>query len=335
MEINNRLYLNQNKTPIVPSFCGYNRTKLGLEIDKFISSGTHSDENSKNLVLLLTKTLKGLHHKKLGEGFRGAVYKIDDKYVLKVNRHLREDDYIPNAINNDLFSGLKSYYGSTLLTFNNYMKVLKNVSSSGKHIPVGITSKESSGMLLSEKNDFWSKKYLPLFASLPQKSYDKIAKDFATLNKINFGNNYFEFDTKNPNNFVLTGKSIRIVDDLDKTLKEAPNCTAGLLRVFLEKMDLDSVAPMDKNNQEMRHTLLKKIVLAGEKFELPHVRNLIDFKTWQYVLDDTCCEYSYLLEQLSKYRELYPDINTRLQNVQHLLDSKITSGYNNFYGSVY
>ena len=335
MKVNTLQTSNQYKINSSPAFSGYTRTKFGHRIDEFISSSVHTEENANNLIGLLKKSFAKIHHKKLGEGFRGAVYKIDDKYVLKVNRQFRdEQEYVPMLINNDLFKNLKSYYGASLLAFNGYIKVLKNVSSSGKHIPVGIPDFNSSNMLIAEKNNFWSTKYLPIFSSLPQKSFDRIAKDFAELNKVKANGYYFEFDTKNPNNFVLVGNSLRIVDDVDKTYKQAPNCTGGLLRVFLEKMDLDNVAPMDIMNQAQRHKLLKKIILAGEKYELPHVRGEIDFRTWQYVFDESC-DYRYLLEQLRKYRELYPDMKIRLEKVKQLLDTEISSGYNDFYGGMY
>ena len=34
-------------------------------------------------------------------------------------------------------------------------------------------------------------------------------------------------------------------------------------------MDTDNIAPKDLMNMEMRHSLIKKIILAGEKYELP------------------------------------------------------------------
>lgn len=83
----------------------------------------------------------------VGQGFFGRVFTIDDKYVFKC-----KNGQFPDAENgafsiktNDaetqgLLTGLKTYFGGILMQFGD-VKILRNVSSDGKHIPVGVPCK--------------------------------------------------------------------------------------------------------------------------------------------------------------------------------------------------
>lgn len=330
MDTNRISYPKTNTSYFKPTFCGYTRTKLGRCIDEFISSPSGSEDNPNKLIMLFYEFMNKKQKKKLGEGCRACVYKVDDKYVLKINKKIKEDSLFPTLGNEDIFGGVKAYFGSSVLSMNSGIKILKNVSSKGKHTPVGIQFNSTSTMPLLERTALWNSKYLPAFSKLPQKAFDDLAKSFAKLNEIEVDGYNYAFDTLNPNNFVLVGNSFRIVDEVDRTVKKAPNSIAGLLRVFLELMDVDNLAPKDFMNIDMRHSLLKKIILAGEKHELPLIADNNDLVTWQYVLDDTC-DYRNLLEQLKRFRKAYPDMHTRLGKVKQLLDDEINYSYNTFY----
>lgn len=331
MGINKISTPHHNNTYKFPTFCGYSRTKLGHCIDEFISSNSPQEEKSKTLTELFQQFIEKVQMTKLGEGYRAKVYKIDDKYVLKINKNVNipKTTLTPTQENVDLFKDLKSYFGASVMSFNDGIRVLKNVSSNGEHLPAGIKINFNSEIPLSEKITTWNTKYLPTFSNLPQKPYDDIAEEFAELNKVTKGGYSYEFDTVNPNNFVLVGDSIRIVDEVNETLTKKPNGVAGLLRVFLEMMDTDNIAPKDFMNMGMRHSLIKKIILAGEKYELPLISQQKDFTTWQCVLDETC-DYRYLLGELHRYRKAYPDMNIRLEKVKQLLDDEIAYSYSSF-----
>ncbi len=314
-----------------PAFEGYTRTNFGRAIDEFIKEGYNSESACKQLNTRLSLFLKHLGlPSKLGEGFRGIVYKIDDKYVLKVNKHIKNVDVYPQLPDKNIFGELKSYYGSSVVDFNMWVKVLKNVTSYGKHIQAGVPDSKEAYSTLQDKGVIWNNEYLPKFANLPQKCFDALARDFAVLNKIKTGGKFYAFDTKNPNNFVLAGKSLRIVDDIDTVFMPESNTEAGLLRVFLEKIDLDYKAPMGLDNVGLRHLLMKKIILAGEKYELPYMRGEEDLRTWNYVCGDDFY-YRDIISGLQELRKAYPDKKLRLEKVKEFLDKEIQIGYNSFY----
>ena len=322
-------YNNQIYKPIAtPNF--QNRTKLGKCVDEFVKQ-PRTEEKAKTL----TENIKSFldHPKKhLGEGFRGTVYKIDDKYVLKYPKHIRSELQEIKHENLPDLNCLRTYYGSPIVVFDNGAKILRNVSSNGKQTCAGIPQDISNLMLYHEKQQYWSEKYLPIFAELPQKSFDAIAKDFSALNKIGgLGYNY-AFDTKNPNNIILVGKNtLRIVDDLDYTYSLNENTTGGLLRLFLEKMDLDYLAPKDLANQANRKALMKKIILAGEKYELPLFKQELDIRTWRNVTEEFC-EYRELTDGLKRLRKENPDIKTRLEKVDEFLDDIFNQSTNYYDG---
>ena len=294
------------------------RTKLGRQVDEYLK--LPKTEEKANTLIENIKTFINHPRKPLGEGFRGLVYRIDDKYAIKCLKHLRGSlENITPCDEPDL-SCLKSYYGSPVVRFNNGMNILRNVSSNGKHFCAGIPAHKSNSMLHGEKEEYWSNIYLPIFAELPQKSFDAIAKDFSALNKLGeLGYNY-SFDTKNPNNIVLVGKNtLRIVDDLDHAYTRNENTTGGLLRLFVEKMDLDYLAPKDITNQDLRKALIKKVILAGEKYELPILKEQLDLRTWRNITEEFC-EYREITDGLKRLRREYPDKKTRLREVEKLLD---------------
>ncbi len=313
------------------NFNGYTRTKFGRAIDSFIKEGYNSKTVCEDMNTRLNLFLKHIGlSARLGEGFRGIVYKIDDKYVLKVNKHIKNMELYPQIPADNPFKVLKSYYGSSVVDFNMWVKILRNVTSKGKHIQAGVPDIKERCSTLVEKGAIWSDEYLPRFSNLPQKCYDALARDFAALNKIKVNGYSYTFDTKNPNNFVLAGKSLRIVDDIDKTNISEPNTIAGLLRVFLEKIDLDFKAPMGIENAGQRHSLMKKIILAGEKYELPYTQCEEDLRTWEYVSNNDFY-YRDIIESLKKFRSIYPDKKVRLDKVKEFLDNEIKIGYNYFY----
>lgn len=304
----------------VPAF-GYNRTKLGYAIDDYLKeSGTTSLTD-------ITNGLKKLfirHKNFLGEGFYGQVYKIDDKYVAKIDTRRRinldELDKLQDT-SSTFFDKLKTYYGEPLINLEKQIVVLKNVSSNGKHTNAGVPKQITSAMTYGEQLQYWNEKYLPVFANLPQKSFDNLAKDFATLNTYRSGSIYYSFDTKNPNNAVLVGKnSLRIVDDINKTYTKNENTTAALLRLFVEKIDLDYLVEKDITNETLIKELTKKIILAGEKHELPLCTLGVDLKTWQHVCGDYC-NIREIIEGLEKIRKKTPNTQERLEKAEKLLDT--------------
>ncbi len=330
--------VNSNEKCCLPNF-GYTRTKLGKEIDAFIKLRKPSHEQKTDLFCKLVSFVQKMQksiEEPLGEGFRGLVYKIDDKYVVKTGKKETSFNGGLMPLERIPYDKLKTYYGKPILKFSNEVQVLKNVSSMGSHFPVGIPYKmpfDSDAQM----SLYWNNKCLPRYAALPQKSFDALAKDFATLNNFQSRLLAFIFDVTNPNNFVITGKnSLRIVDDIDIKRPPRKNTIASLMSPFLESMSLIKSVPNSADNAPLRKRLLKKIILAGEKYELPYVSNelstvslsaMYEEKTWGYVCRDFC-NYTDLIKELNLLRITQPDKKVRLQQVEKLLDEMLQYGFN-------
>ena len=66
--------------------------------------------------------------------------------------------------------------------------------------------------------------------------------------------------------------------------------------------------------------LTKKIILAGEKHELPFCTLGVDLKTWQHVCGDYC-NIREIIEGLEKIRKKTPNMQERLEKAEKLLDT--------------
>ena len=93
-------------------------------------------------------------------------------------------------------------------------------------------------------------------------------------------------------------------------------------------MDLDCLAPKDITNQANRKALIKKVILAGEKYELPLLKGETDLRTWRNITEEFC-EYREITDVLKKLRREIPDTKIRLEKVDEFLDDILSqnSGY--------
>lgn len=317
MQITNFGFNNFNQQPMF----GTRVSALGKQIDKVVFNKGKDCHNVTKLYGMLFDYIRNpnIKSKMLGEGFHEKVFSIDDKYVLKYKQNQRPVlgtfSFNPREVGIDL-GDLKSYFGKILMRFGD-VKILRNVSSNGEHIPAGIPRMMFGKFPKEKLIDYYNKEYLPTFARLPQRSFDRIAKDFACLNsksKYYYG---LEFDTHNPNNIVLVGKStLRIVDDINEVIDEEPNTVSGLLDIFLKRANTCMLAPKTEENRSLRLELFKKVILAGEKYELPlSSGNIYDNTVWDMVCDfgKSGDEIRWRLNEL---RENFPNIKERLNMVQ-------------------
>lgn len=260
----------------------------------------------------------------IGEGFHELVYKIDDKYVLKFSK--RNFDTLTNTLTKVVkrkFKNLKSYFGEPVVVFGD-IKILPNVSNGGKHVPAGIPFIYSRKHTSWENEEYYIKKYLPLFAELPQQSFDRIAKDLALLNKKKSKSGYYVFDYKNPNNFVLTGKTIKIVDVTTNTSIRNSNCAADLLNVFLENMEIDTISRYNPEAVVNRRKLFKKVVLAAAKNDLPMAASSSDEILIEKVFKDLCNgdgECKSVLKEIKSIVKNNPNIKKRAELLNIYIDN--------------
>ncbi len=275
-----------------PTFTGY-KSSFSKKLEKTLSTPKMSREKAdallKNFADMYDK--KVCQDSKIGAGFYGSVYKIDDCYVLKRgNEYLKPEFSRIKPIKKQKFSHLKHYFGEAVAKIYNKvgedMFILKNVYSKGKSIAVGIPNEFAKKNTHDECIKYYSENYLPKFAKLPQRSFDGIAKDFALLNKMCTKRKSYTFDYINPNNFVLCGKTLRIIDEINETDIRTSNCVTDMLEVFLNKMDLDLEAIYDESLVPLRKELAKKLILAGARHKIPMCQSQTDLNSWGKTFND-------------------------------------------------
>lgn len=285
MKISSKQNLLNYKQRTYPNFA----SKVSIfskKLDKIIKSTNSTQDEDIKLLNLLKKIINKKTKEKsfLGEGRRGIVLLLDSKYVLKIDKNTPlKLDFM--SIPFDKFNNLnfKSYFGGVIAKFGN-VHILKNISKTGKHTPAGVPSHLTAKNHHKECIEYYEKKYLPKFSSLPQKTFDDVAYDFKLLNKNNDGG--YCFDVRNPNNFVLVGKKIRIVDSICQSF-ENEMATADLLAPFLFFQDVANECTYSTNSLPHRRKLFKKIVLAGLNNDLPLMNGSNAF-IFEEVLENLC-----------------------------------------------
>ena len=297
------------------NFKGYT-TLFSKELDKVLKNGRPQWKQEQKLVNLLNEVMgrKIKSANLIGEGHYGRVYKLDSKYVLKVLDKEQIFSGMLTGLSRGKFKNLKTYYGEHIAEFED-VYVLKNLSPHSLHMPVGVPQKFSKVYSQKDCENYYAKVYLPLFAKIPQKSYNAIAKDCKELNKMSNGEYFLNFDYCNPNNFVLYGKSLRITDDIYNTSLENPNTAADLLEVFLDKMSRTETAPNldDQNALYYRREILKKLVIAANNCKLPLGDNI------------SCCEgeWKYILNKICKIKSLHFNVLENLKAMQAEIPDRI------------
>ena len=300
------------------------------QLDIILKQGHATFKQENKLLKLLHKFMqKNLSHRKLlGEGHYGKVYKIDSKYVLKVFNKEQNFADILDGLSQGKFKNLKTYYGEPVAEFYD-VYVLKNMSPKTLHVPAGIPKKFKKFYSEEECLQYYEKIYLPLFASVSQKSYNAIARDCAELNKMKDGEYYLNFDYCNPNNFVLAGKSLRITDDIYKTSIPNPNTAADLLEVFLDKLTEYTFLPkLNKDMIPFQREIFKKIIIAANKCKLPLGDNLSGCLTEWEVITQNICNFKYshteIIKNLKNFQTKISSERKRVKETEKYLNKIIS-----------
>ena len=155
--------------------------------------------------------------------------------------------------------------------------------------------------------------------ALPQKAFDNLASDCAKLNKLQG----YMFDFKNPNNFVIVGDEIRVVDSICPTLSYQNNSIANLMRVFIWAESVGCEAPFSQKLLEPRRELFKKIILAGMKNDLPVCSGGGEF-VFEEVAELLCrskVPASKIEATLNKIKMSCSDVSKRLEQTEKYLDT--------------
>lgn len=250
------------------AFQGY-KTVFSKTLDEVIFSKGYSLDAENKLVKLLNKFInkKLTSEKQLGKGYSNTVYKIDDKYVLRFPSYKKPEARYFMGGGEREFSDIKLYYGESVAEFNSGLQILKNISSK-KQIPAGVPMRILEECSDDEIEEFCLEHYLKEYSKLPQKAFNGVAKACKQLNKKGEDGGFYIFDFMNPNNFVLCGKTIKIVDDIRPGSYQNTNDIYHLLDAFINKYSLYTYAQYRENSAPLRKEIFKKLMLASERYEL-------------------------------------------------------------------
>ena len=283
------------------SFQAYYKSPFGKQFEKVLQTGEGQDELITNFKKLFPEKKTAKH--RIGIGSWGSVFRIDDYYVFKVYHNQKPELNGFKKNENTKFDDLKTYSGKVLARIGN-IELIKNV-----------TRDENKFLEMAKPIDDGVPRYLRAlkeFASLPQKAFDNLAKDFKRLNEIKNPNLFYRFDTNNPNNFIKVGDEIRVVDDIDWVPTEEPNDLFNLLRIFIHK----------EGESDFKKEIFKKCILASEKANLPMEAAHKYLKRFM----DEMCQYagskknfSEIYEALSSIRKSSLDEETKLKEIENFI----------------
>lgn len=297
----------KNQTTYTPSFQAYYKSTFSKHLEQVLQTKNGEEELSKHFQKVF-KTKKQASNK-LGEGANGIVYRIDDYYVFKVYKIIKHNNFNFNSKypQENIFSNLKNYYGKVIAKFGQ-IEIIKNVTHN-KHKFVELANPSTDGIKAYNRA-------LKNFATLPQKAFDNLAKDFVELNKIHKPNLFYKFDTNNPNNFIKVGNSIRIVDDIDWVPSKEPNDIYSFMRIFIK----------EGGNINLKKQILEKCILACEKTKIP-LENTYDYlsRFMDDIFKNAGLKISfedYYIE-MQNLRNTYKNDNIRMQKVKEYIEKTI------------
>ncbi len=255
----------------------------------------------------------------MGSGFFGKVYQIDENFALKVKNFAKWDN-LNIKKGKDVFKNLKTYYGEEILQIGNF-SILKNL---GKHIPAGVPS--VAALADKDAEFYYQTEYLPLFAKVPQESYEAIAYDFAELNRMKHSDGeFYSFDSKNPGNVVLSGDKLKLVDSMNSINMENPNSAGKLIELLLSKLSSLRKVESYGDNVEDAKEILRKIIIASERAELPHDTRNQDRILWSgaFVRTGIDIEPDDFIQNLEIIRAKNPRLSKRLPKAEEYINKTI------------
>jgi len=295
---------------------------FGRQIGDVFCKNIITPKQKLSLIELFKKALSEIQQSDriLGKGFRGTVYKIDENFAVKIRnlpaKKFREIQDIKAG--SGKFKNLETYYGEPV-GFLGDMKILRNF---GTHIPAGVPENMIKSLASSKTpEDYYRSVYLPAFAKVPQESYDAVARDFARLNKMPpEDGEYFSFDGVNPNNVVLKEGKLALTDEIDTVIRPETNTFGKLLNIFLYRMTRLKTAAGYGAHKTDAFEILKKLVIASEKTELPYDSLEKDCIVIENVMKNFGISTD-IVQDLEVIRYKYPELETRLPVIEKYLAS--------------
>lgn len=328
-----------------PSFCGGKSLKVSTKVKKAIKTNLENKEKFNESFKQALDALKK-EGKLIAKGHENEVYKINDKYVLKIIANSDGPFYSPTVNDNSKLKGLKVWDGQVLAEIGP-AKILRNADPKGDAMQCGAPSFRSSidiGNIKSKKygefldeyytgvKEYYNEKYLPKMTALPQSAFDNVAKDLKTLNSLK-DEKYYSIMSQDPANFLIVGDKIKIVGQVKKTYGKNVNCVTQMLNPFLCKYHGDGDSrfkPLfDEKLVPMRKEIFKKCIIASEKAQLPLELDYFDTnvlnesaKLAGFESTETEKSGERIKNKLIEYRNEIPNLSQRIKKVEEYLSTE-------------
>lgn len=253
---------------------------LDRSIDDVVNGNYYSIISKLKLKKILLHTLPNITTPEnfINSGFESSVYKISDKYVLKVPNETSEKNckwY--NVINcpNKRFTKLDFYYGEPIIKCGN-IEILKNATPTDNYRCCGL---KHNYRATEEEINKYENEFIPYLSSLPQSTYTNFAKELNKLNSISTQENnkkvYYIPDVMNPNNIIIHDGKFKLVDRFEKSYDKNPNNVFMMLEPFLLRYSTEYIADRNNDLYKERQDILKKCLIAAEESGLPLGGNFV------------------------------------------------------------
>ena len=319
-----QIYSNFNIPQNQINYQGHSR-RLQQGLDNFLLKREHNPAD----ILEITEKIKNVvdttfvKEKFIEEGSHNAVYRITRKYAARVPRDIKITKEILGdklKIGKQLYKNVLSYFGEPIIELGP-IQILRNI---GSHVTAGVPEHIAKTLSKSKLNQYYINRYLPKFANVPQSAYDKLAQSIAELNNMKIdGYKYCEFDSINPNNIVLKNGNLYLVDEIMTDCEKSfSNTTAKLLQVFINKADMNTLAPCEPTGTKNTRKIFKKVVLASSGADVPHADTEEDLKNWQIALKRCGIkdEASSVINTLEEIDRKYPDLSIRKEKALYYIN---------------
>ena len=295
-------------------------------LDKIVAKQI-DDEEAAKLTYKLIPEILSFCKKEMGRGCSGKVVKINENYVLKQSlyepfQNSKDVKIFPDKT----FDDLKTWFGARIIgDADENFSILKNANTKGEF-------KEKGFFVTNQASKIDFEETIHNFSQLPIEAFDKVAKDFKTLNLkeklLSIYNYHYYFDFLNPSNFLFSKSEIRIVDGIDFIYNQDVNSTSAMVSGFVTRNGVSpdghcQFAKFDENLKKPRFEILKKSILACENNELPFAD-----KHKAYPMNDLSLKLCGIKktaftfgEELASIRNKYPDMKERNSALENYLEN--------------
>lgn len=291
-------------------------------IDGFLESGTKNIISRikfhKILELALPKIMTPENF--VNKGRESSVYKISDKYVVKVGNKVKPHKALSIfdiiSVKNKKFTEIPIYYGEPVVKTGK-IEILKNATPTKDYVTCGTSFMRNKPVTDIEKFKY-EKDYLPTCSSVPQSSFDEFAENLQKMNSLTTKRNgIYTPDVKNPNNILISENKFKLVDKLETAYEREPNTLYTMLEPLMLRFNPYHYTDRNSSLTPMRREIFRKSLIASEKHNLSLEEKSAKLAD---VLDNNVeLNAKLMIKTLNRMRYSGKDLNARIDYINHEL----------------